>query len=205
MVSRVIITLAGFLSVGLFGGGGVARAQNMDGCFITGFDSNFIPEYNCDYQKSGPVTPVFAGTWYSAIAKSASTLSWGASWHETTQASANRSAILSCARAGQKDCKVVIAGGNNCLSLAESKVEGAWGTAASDLDQSGAISAATNNCRKFGGRECSVVVTPCGRASATSAPCLKTDPIDHSRWAVWAKMTPEEKAAWTKHPNGACQ
>lgn len=204
-MARVIIALAGFLSVALCGVG-VAGAQNMEGCFITGFEPvTFIPEYNCDYQKGGAPAPVFAGTWYSAIAKSDSTLSWGAAWHETTQASANRSAISSCARAGQKDCKVVIAGGNNCLSLAESKVEGAWGTAASDLDQSGAISAATNNCRKYGGRDCRVVVTPCGRESPTSPPCLKTFSNDISRGEMWAKMTPEQKANWNKRPNGACQ
>jgi hypothetical protein len=205
MVGRMIVALAGFLGLG-FVGCGSAWAQTMDGCFITGFDPGTqIPEYDCEYQKSAPHAPVFAGTWYSAIAKSASTLAWGASWHETTQDAAIHSAILSCARAGQKDCKVAITGANNCLSLAESKPDGLWGVAASGLDRSGAISDATNTCRKSGGRGCSVVVTPCGREAVTTPPCLKVYSNDISRGSVWASMTPEQKAAWNKKPNGACQ
>jgi hypothetical protein len=113
MVGQVIVTLAGLLGLGFVGCGGAARAQTMDGCFITGFDPGTqIPDYDCEYQKSAPHAPVFAGTWYSAIAKSAAALDWGASWHETTQDAANRSAILSCARGGHKDCKVAITGAN---------------------------------------------------------------------------------------------
>ena len=206
MVGRMIVALAGLLGLGFVGGGGVAWAQTMDGCFITGFDPGTqIPEYDCSYQKSAPHAPVFAGTWYSAIAKSASTLAWGASWHETTQDAANLSAILSCARAGQKDCKVAISGANNCLSLAESTPDGVSGVAASGLDRSGAIAVATNNCRKNGGRDCSVVVTPCGRDAVTTPPCLKVYSNDISRGQVWASMTPEQKALWNKLPNGACK
>jgi hypothetical protein len=65
----------------------------MDGCYIISFDPGTqIPEYDCQYQKSAPHPPVFAGTWFAAIAKCASALDWGASWHETTQAAANTSA-----------------------------------------------------------------------------------------------------------------
>jgi hypothetical protein len=163
-----------------------------------------IPEYDCQYQKSGPRPPAFAGTWYAAIAKSAGTIAWGASWHETTQESANRSAILSCAKSGQKDCKVAIAGANNCLSLAISKADRAWGTASSGMDRGDAISNATNVCKKYGGRECSVVVTPCGRESPTTPPCLRVYSNDISKGEVWKKMTPEQKAQWNKHANGSC-
>lgn len=198
---RVIVVLVGFSW-----GGGAAWAQSMDGCFITGFEpGSQIPEYDCEYQKSGPPAPAFAGTWYSAIAKSGAALAWGASWHETTQAAANRSAILSCARSGQKDCKVVMWGGNNCISLAESAADGIWGAAGSDMDRQGAISLATDACRQHGGRDCSVVVTPCGRSSPTTPPCLKVYSIDISRGQVWASMTPEQKALWNKHGNGTCK
>jgi len=132
-------------------------------------------------------------------------MAWGASWHETTQDAANRSALLSCAKGAQKDCRIAITGGNNCLSLAESTIDGAWAAAASELDRSGAISAATANCRKCGGKDCSVVVTPCGRESVTTPPCLKTYPIDISKGQMWASMTPAQKAAWNKPANGACK
>lgn len=207
MMRQVILTLAVVLSVAVLGGGGIARAQTMDGCYILGFEPGTqIPEYDCQYQKNAPHAPVFTGTWYSAIAKSGSKLGWGASWHETTQEAANRSAVQSCAKSGQNDCKVVMAGANNCLSLAESKSDGLWGAAASGLDRQGAIADATGNCRKSGGRECSVVVTPCGRDSVTTPPCLKVPPAnDISKGAVWATMTPQQKALWNKKPNGACQ
>jgi hypothetical protein len=206
MVKRTIIALACLLGLLALGYGAPARAQTMDGCYITGFDpGTMIPEYDCSYQKSAPHPPVFAGTWYASIAKSASTLAWGASWHETTQAAADQSAIRSCAKSGQKDCKVVLAGGNNCLSLAESTPDGAWGAASSGMDQSGAISDATNACRKYGGKNCAVVVTPCGRESVTSPPCLQTYTNDISKGSVWASMTPEQKALWNKKGNGACK
>jgi len=203
---RLLIALSCLAGLGFFAGGDPASAQTMDGCYITGFDPGTqIPEYDCSYQKNAPHAPVFAGTWYSSIAKSASTFAWGASWHETTQAAADQSAIRSCAKGGQKDCKVVVAGANNCLSLAESTPDGAWGSASSELDRSGAISGATNNCRKFGGKNCSVVVTPCGRESVTSPPCLQGYTNDISKGSVWASMTPEQRALWNKKGNGVCQ
>jgi hypothetical protein len=206
MVGRMIVALAALLGLGFILGGGVAWTQSMDGCYILTFEPGTgMPEYDCSHQAKGPHAPVFAGTWYSAIAKSASTLAWGASWHATSQAAANHSALLSCAKGGQKDCKVEMTGGNNCMSLAESAVDGVWGVASSELNQSAAISAATNTCRKFGGRDCSVVVTPCGRESVNSPPCLKTYSNDISRGAAWASMTPEQKAMWNKRPNGACK
>jgi len=50
-----------------------------------------------------------------------------------------------------------------------------------------------------------VVVTPCGRDAVTTPPCLKEYSNDISRGQVWASMTPEQKALWNKHPNGACK
>ena len=156
MVKRTIIALACLLGLLALGYGAPARAQTMDGCYITGFDpGTMIPEYDCSYQKSAPHPPVFAGTWYASIAKSASTLAWGA--------------------------------------------------ASSGMDQSGAISDATNACRKYGGKNCAVVVTPCGRESVTSPPCLQTYTNDISKGSVWASMTPEQKALWNKKGNGACK
>jgi hypothetical protein len=207
MVRRVVVALSCLLGLGVFGAVTAASAQTMDGCYILGFEPGTgIPEYDCSYQKSAPHPPVFAGTWYSSIAKSVATYAWGASWHETTQAAADQSAVLSCAKSGQKDCKVVMTGANNCLSLAESSPDGIWGAAASDMDRQGAIVSATNTCRKYGGKNCSVVVTPCGRSSVTTPPCLQLPPAnDISKGAVWASMTPEQKALWNKKPNGACK
>jgi hypothetical protein len=185
---------------------GAASAQTMDGCYILGFEPGTgIPEYDCQYQKHGPAAPVFTGTWYAAIAKSAVTFAWGASWHETTQENANRSALQSCSHSGQKDCKVAITGGNNCLSLAESAPDGAWAASFSNLDRNGAIHAAAALCQKNGGRDCSVVVSPCGRDAVTTPPCLKTYSNDISRGEVWKHMTEEQKAMWNKKPNGACK
>ena len=206
MGGRIFVALVALLGLGLILGGKLAWTQSMDGCFISTFEPETeLPIYDCSNQKKGPQAPVFVGTWYSAIAKSAKTLAWGASWHATSQAEANRSALLSCARGGQKDCKVQMTGSNNCMSLAESTVDGIWGVASSELGRGDAISAATNACRKYGGRDCSVVVTPCGRESVNSPPCLKTYSNDISRGAAWAAMTPEQKAMWNKHPNGACK
>ncbi len=111
----------------------------------------------------------------------------------------------SCARGGQKDCKVEMTGANNCMSLAESAVDGVWGVAASGLGRGDAISSATNMCHKYGGRDCSVVVTPCGRESPNSPPCLREYSNDISHGAAWAAMTPQQRALWNKHPNGACK
>jgi hypothetical protein len=151
-----------------------------------------------------PGPPVFTGTWYAAIAKSAASREWGASWREQTEAAAHRDATLICARSGRKDCKVVLSGANNCLSLAESP-DGAWAAADSVLDRSDAISKATNACRKYGGHDCAVVVTPCGRQDKAVQPCVKEYSNDISRGAAWANMTPEQRALWNKRANGACK
>jgi Domain of unknown function (DUF4189) len=116
-----------------------------------------------------PGPPVFTGTWYAAIAKSSASWEWGASWREQSEAAANRDATLICARSGRKDCKIVLSGANNCLSLAESP-DGAWAAADSTYDGSTAISKATNACRKYGGQNCAVVVTPCGRQDKAARP-----------------------------------
>jgi hypothetical protein len=151
-----------------------------------------------------PGPPVFTGTWFAAIAKSSTSREWGASWREQSEAAANRDALLICARSGRKDCKVVLSGANNCLSLAESP-DGAWAAADSVLDRTDAISKATNSCRKYGGRSCAVVVTPCGRQDKAAQPCVKEYSNDISRGAAWANMTPEQRALWNKRANGACK
>jgi hypothetical protein len=157
----------------------------------------------CPNQQSH--APVFSGTWYAAIAKSSSSPFWGASWHEKSQADAQRSALSRCNKGARADCKVVVQGVNNCISLAESIPEGTWGVAVSELDRSGAVSQATNNCRKYGGRACRVVITPCGRSLSDEAQCIPYHSNDISRGAAWATMSPQEKAMWNKRPNGACQ
>jgi len=140
--------------------------------------------------------PVFTGTWYAAIAKSSSSPFWGASWHEKSQADAQRSALSRCNKGVHADCKVVVQGVNNCISLSESHPDGAWGVA---------ISQATTNCRKYGGHACAVVITPCGRSLPNDQQCVPFYSIDISRGAVWARMSPQEKAMWNKRPNGACK
>jgi len=183
-----------------------AHAQTMDGCYILTFEPGTqLPVYDCTYQKRGPQAPVFVGTWYSAIAKSAATFAWGASWHETTQENANKSAMQSCTHTGHNDCKIAITGANNCLSLAESTPDGAWAASFSNLDRNDAIHAAAALCKKNGGRDCSVVVSPCGRDAVTTPPCLKTYSNDISRGEAWKHMTEEQKAMWNKKPNGACK
>jgi hypothetical protein len=157
----------------------------------------------CPNQQSH--APVFTGTWYAAIAKSSSSPFWGASWREKSQADAQSSALSRCNKGARADCKVVVQGVNNCISLAESVPEGTWGVAVSELDRSGAVSQATNNCRKYGGRACRVVITPCGRSLSNEPQCIPYHSNDISRGAAWAKMSPQERAMWNKRPNGACQ
>lgn len=163
----------------------------------------------CPSQQSH--APVMTGTWYAAIAKSSSSPFWGASWREKSLADAQRSALSRCNKGSRGDCKVVVQGVNNCLSLAESIPDGAWGVAVSELDRSGAVSQATNNCRKFGGRACRVVITPCGRSLPNVPQCIPVYHDNHDamkRGAWWASQTPQQKQmweqAWSKPANGAC-
>jgi hypothetical protein len=152
-----------------------------------------------------PTAPVFTGTWYAAIAKSSSSINWGASWREPSMAAAVRDAQRSCERAGSRDCKIVVSGANNCMSLAISRRDGFWGSADSNTDRSMAISKAMNACRRVGGRQCSVVVTPCGRQDKNAEACIRQHPIDISRGEAWKSMSEEEKALWNKRGNGNCK
>jgi Domain of unknown function (DUF4189) len=184
-----------------------AHAQGA-GCYISGYDpdpydSASQPIWECP-NGNRPHPPEFTGTWYAAIAKSSATPAWGASWHENSQQAAERDALTNCRKGGHDDCKVAIAGANNCLSLAISIPDGAWGSAASDMDRSGAVSTATNSCRKYGGKNCRVVVTPCGRNSPDTPPCIREYSNDISRGEAWAHMSPEQKKLWNKPPNGGC-
>jgi hypothetical protein len=68
MIRSVLVAIA-FLAAST---GNALWAQGTEGCYILAFEpGTMIPEYDCQYQKSGPRPPAFAGTWYAAIAKSA--------------------------------------------------------------------------------------------------------------------------------------
>lgn len=155
-------------------------------------------------------SPTFVGEWYAAIAKSATSGAWGASWHYASQAEANQAALANCNQKGVTDCKVEIGDVNNCLSLAESP-DGAWGVGRSGMSRAGAIGVATDYCRKYGGKNCAARVSVCGRQPTDSKPCLKVAPgIDISHWsaAALATLTPAEREAFehpAKHTNGACR
>ena len=148
--------------------------------------------------------------WYAAIAKSAGSSVWGASWHYASQAEADQAALANCNRSGVTDCKVEIGDVNNCLSLAESP-DGAWGVGRSGLSRADAIHVATNYCKQYGGKNCTAQVSVCGRQPTDSKPCLEVSPgIDISHWsaAALATLTPQEREAMehpAKHTNGACQ
>jgi hypothetical protein len=120
-------------------------------------------------------------------------------------AAAVRDAERGCVKAGGHDCKIVVSGANNCMSLAISRGDGYWASADSNYDRSSAISKAMNACRRVGGRQCAVVVTPCGRQAKDAQPCIRQHPIDISRGEAWQQMTPEQKALWNKHGNGNCK
>lgn len=157
-----------------------------------------------------PKQPAFVGEWYAAIAKSATSAVWGASWHAASQAEANRMALVNCNQGNVKDCKVVIGDANNCLSLAESP-NGAWGFGKSGMNRPDAIRLATQYCKQFGGTNCAAEVSVCGRQPVDSKPCFQVGPgIDISHWspAALASLTPAEREAFrhpAKHTNGACQ
>ena len=202
MVCLAIALVCGSLST--------AHAQG-PGCFIMtylpdAYNSGSMPIWECPNGNQRH-EPEFTGTWYAAIAKSSATVAWGASWHENSRQTAERDALANCRKAGKgghDDCKLAVAGANNCLSLAISVPDGAWGSAASDLDRSGAVSSATDACRKYGGKNCRVVVSPCGRNSPDTPPCIKEYSNDISRGDAWKHMSPEMKALWNKVPNGGC-
>ena len=154
---------------------------------------------------NGPRAAVFTGTWYAAIAKSTSTVDWGASWRETSLAVAVRDALHSCKKAGGRGCQIVVSGANNCMSLAISRGDGIWASADSNYDRSTAIGKAMNACRHAGGRQCAIVVTPCGRQDKNSQACIRQYPIDISRGEAWKEMSAEQKALWNKRGNGNCK
>lgn len=159
---------------------------------------------------AAPRSPVFAGEWYAAIAKSARSRAWGASWHFASQAAANQAALANCNKGGVTDCQVAIGDVNNCLSLAESP-DGTWGVGRSGLNRSDAIHVATGYCEKYGGKNCVAQVSVCGRQATDSKPCLQVGPgIDISHWsaAALASLTPQEREAFehpAQHTNGACK
>jgi Domain of unknown function (DUF4189) len=152
----------------------------------------------------------FAGEWYAAIAKSATSTAWGASWHYASQAAADQAALANCNKGGVTDCKVEIGDVNNCLSLAESP-DGTWGVGRSGLNRADAIHVATDYCKKYGGKNCVAQVSVCGRQPLDSKPCLQVGPgIDISHWsaAALATLTPQEREAFehpAQHTNGACK
>ena len=205
---RTLSSIA-IVGVALFCAASGVRAQG-PGCYISTFvaDANGSsqPAWECP-NSNQPHPPEFTGTWYAAIAKSTATTTWGVSWHEDSQAAAERDALANCRKASNgahDDCKIATAGANNCLSLAISSPDGTWGWAASNLDRSDAVSNATNTCRKYGGKNCRVVASPCGRNNPATPPCIKEYSNDISRGEAWARMSPEMKKLWNKRPNGAC-
>jgi Domain of unknown function (DUF4189) len=154
---------------------------------------------------------VMTGTWYGAVAKSSSSAAWRPAWREISLADARKHALSHCSQGRVKDCRVVISGVNNCMSLAVSSVNGAWGAATSELGRGDAISSATRWRRKNRGVNCAAEVTPCGRQAADSRPYQTVGPgVDISRWsaAALASVSPEVRkrianpAAYT---NGACR
>jgi hypothetical protein len=157
--------------------------------------------------NNGPRAPAFTGTWYAAIAKSSASADWGASWREPSMAAATRDAQLSCVKAGGRDCKIVVSGANNCMSLAISRSDGFWASADSNYDRSTAISKAMNACQRVGGRQCAVVVTPCGRQAKDAQPCIRQYHDDMTRGEAWQQMTPEERAMFSRRGpgNGNCK
>ncbi len=74
-------------------------AQSMDGCVIIGFDSNLIPEYECENQRR-PVPIVH----YAAVAISPTTLIMGSSHGRNSQNDAEQAALQLCRSNGGKDC-----------------------------------------------------------------------------------------------------
>ena len=204
-----LLMLLGVIGIGL-PPDALPQYEGVPGCYISHFapdlyDDMEHPVWDCPNGAGRAVKPEFTGVWYAAIAKSGSSLTWGASWHHASERAASDAALKQCRQNGANDCKVAITGSNNCLSLAESVPDGAWAAEFSNLDRSGAISSVMTSCRKFGGRNCRVVVTPCGRNNPLTPPCIPTHPIDISRGEVWKRMSPQERAMWNRPANGACQ
>lgn len=178
------------------------------GCYISHYVPDLYantqqPVYVCPHGRpAGP--PVMQGTFYAAIAKSASGWNYGSATHAPNLRAAESKAIADCNSKGVRDCKVAVSGGNNCMSLALSKSDGAWSAQVSNLDRASAISIATADCRKRGGRSCVVAVTPCGRSAEGAPQCNRQYKVDISKGEAWQHMTPQEKAMWGRQGNGNC-
>ncbi len=112
-----------------------------------------------DYVCEGD--PVVAPNYFTAIAVSDSTLSWGASWEANSRDLAEQVALANC-RKHAADCKAVDWGQFKCLALAISLPDKTWGVDAGNYPET-ASSRALLQCRSAGGTSCKVETLPCSQ------------------------------------------
>jgi len=105
--------------------------------------------------------PAVEPRYFTAIAISESTLSWGTSWGASSRGEAEQIALTKC-RQYASDCKVVDWAQYECLALAVSKKDGAWGVDAGNYPET-ASAKAMAQCRSGGGTSCVVQTHPCSQ------------------------------------------
>ena len=204
--SGVWAALRGVVIVALLAVGGLVAAPAMAECHggvVVQASGDWIydPGMNCDDNGGGK--PVFTGKWYTAIVKSKSSAAWGASWHMASEKAAEAEARRHC---NASDCRLVMAGLNDCIALALAP-NGAWATSMSDDGQQDAIEQAMRSCRQYGGDDCDIAAVPCARNMPSTPPCMHTYPsVIKPGTPAWNAMDPATREAFEHSPgHGVCK
>jgi hypothetical protein len=98
---------------------------------------------------------------WGALAVSASTLAWGASWNSRSESDSSGFALSQCAARGAQDCKIVKTVADVCLALVTSSGENIF-TVGGPIGASNiADDAALAKCRRAGGKSCKLITSFC--------------------------------------------
>jgi hypothetical protein len=98
---------------------------------------------------------------WGALAVSASTLSWGASWNYNDEAAASQNAMSRCRAGGASDCKVAVTVADVCVSLAASPGKKVFAIGGPIGAANYAEDAALAKCKRAGGQACAVTTSFC--------------------------------------------
>jgi hypothetical protein len=130
-----------------------------------------IPQSGAGSQQTAPAAPVPTGEWetrWGAIAEDSGSMSTGVSTSRKSKEEAVSAAVGQCTKMGGKSCKLRIAYFNQCVAIADPKMDSAIKRS---VGRSSANSAATEKiakqdalkrCSEFeGGQSCDIVYSAC--------------------------------------------
>ncbi len=161
-----------------------------------------IPESN----PLAPAPPPKPVVW-AALAISDTTLRAGASHGQTSEDSAQRTALDNCRRQGALDCKLLTARSSACIALAISVPDRAYGFSPG-ASRVQAASSALEQCRSYGGKNCTLVVSPCASddphwSSPLPLPTgTVTTSVDAAIIGTWALTINPGRWVWEIGPHG---